>query len=404
MKKKFNTLGHTVVIGALIAAPGSAFGIQMGGLGVSMGIAISLQQDDNITNRPNNEVAISSMTTTITPSVGLSLKKPWGDAYKLGYNARIVRYEDSTNDDHETQTVTASASYPVTQKSMASLNASYIDGMTPRGANYDAAGNPLTRASGLVPDEYHTTVVGARYQYGTRNHVYLSGGLSKQRFDNNEPTTRTSEADTANVKLGARIKPTDTTSLSASVTKRDTKYIIVVPFNNDRSDLTYSLGAGWKPLKFLRLAASVSEVSTDYEDTTRKDTTTTSSLAGFNLDINHSLTPKTTLRAGLGQNYHPASGDYEIQTTSRAYLGLGYRPITRVSTSVGVNYTTLAAKHINDPVSDKDQSGVSMTAEATYQMRSWLSFRLGHTTSTTTPKTGESTEKNVTGLTITASF
>lgn len=405
MKKKLNTLGHTVVIGALIAAPASAFAeIQMGGLGVSPGIALKLQQDDNIAGDRKDQLPVSSMITTITPSVDLSLKKPWGDAYSAGYNVAVVRYADSSKDDHETQTLKASANYPFTPKSMANLSASYTDGATMRGSLFDALGNTNNRDQDDPnkpdgPDEFTASNVNAKYQLGKENNIYLSGGLSKRRYDNNELTTLTSETDVSTVTLGGGLKLGAKTNLTASIGNTTTKNINAT--TNDSSALGYALGASWTPSTMFSIAVGLSASSTDYDDNTVNQDTDKD---GYSLSVTFNPISVLTLNAGISKTNNPALGDYGDETVASTNFELTYRPVSNVSAYARIRTRNVNAKDLVAPLTDKDDTTDTTSVGVSYQMRKWLSFALDNTATTTKAKVGESSEKNVTGLTITAKF
>lgn len=406
MKRKLNTIGKTVVIGALVAAPVSAFAdIMMGGLGVSPGIALKIASDSNVANELDNSTPkpTSSMVTTVSPSIGLALKKPWGDAYTASYKADVVSYSDSSGDDHSKQLFDAAASYPFTPKSMANLTANYTDGATARG---ELGPNEDRNTTATKPDEWSSSNVTAAYKLGKRNSVSISGGVYKKRADNNllaaEGSQGDDDVDSTSLGLGGSLAAGPKTLLTADVSLKNSSFTNVA--TRDNTDTRFTLGADWRPSALLNLKASLFTGSIDFTDaaTSFED----DSVSGYGLTAILSPVAALTVTASMNNTVSPTTDTaYLSVNRASAKLGLGYRINNKLGTNLGLESINTTADKSKTGAVDRDDKEDVVTFNVNYAMRNWLSFELAHRSSTVNESLyTDDRVKSVQSFTVAAKF
>jgi len=186
MKEKiriFYLFSVLAVVQSPLWASESSNGIHSGRFTLSPGLALNVQQDDNLFEASDNELDV--LLTEVVPSVGMQFKGVLTDL-ELEYQLFDGSYDDSPLDDYTDHRLQGSLGYQLTRRSRLDLNGHYFREHEQRSA---------TRFDFIPdsePDEYDESNLQLTYTLGrkkSKGRLEAHVGAFDQEYTNNRTQT-----------------------------------------------------------------------------------------------------------------------------------------------------------------------------------------------------------------------
>lgn len=180
------------------------FRIRDSGIFVTPTLGISVGHNDNLRITSSNPR--SSNFLGLNPQIVASGAYR-ADRYTLGYQADIVRYSASSQDDVENQELAATGVNVLGTRTSVSWRAAFLDRYDPIGSTLRSSGGGVTQ-----PDHWQAVNLGAAARFGApgaRGRAEVEVGLFDKEFQNNRASTATADNRSTNfaTRLYARVAP-----------------------------------------------------------------------------------------------------------------------------------------------------------------------------------------------------
>jgi len=344
-----------------------AAGVPVGPMVLYPSVGLQLGRDDNIFFQPSGEKR--SGITVLTPVLDFRAVKE-GQRYGLLYQAELGRFSDSSPDDYEDQRLAGEADVGFSQKGRLNIQAEYVDEHDPRGTGA-TEGAPLASAN---PDRWHATRLGATLAYGApgaQGRIEAALGTRAKRYDNNRTVTEFRDLDQNDTGVTFFYRVAPRTSLLFQATNADIDYKTATL---DSTERRYLVGATWEATAMTTGTVKVGRQQKDFADAGRTDFSGDSWTAAVTWApktysfVEFSANQKTDETNGAG-NFNDKR-DYGLAWTH------GWTSFVR---------TRLSALSVRDQykgaaeVTLREDKTTGYGLSVTYQMRRWLNFDLGYT-------------------------
>lgn len=175
-------VGCAMTCGTVSAAGGEAAGVSLGG-GVMAypSVELAAKSDDNITL--SNASKKSSNIEVLSPAVKL-IAENRADKYSLNYRADLGRYNSSSPDDYNDQSLVGKADIVASPRAAFKIVPEYLLGHDARGTTYGAGTS--------VPNRWRTAGVSGVFGYGSegaKGRVELAASYLATKYQNNRAVT-----------------------------------------------------------------------------------------------------------------------------------------------------------------------------------------------------------------------
>ncbi len=332
----------------------------MGGSAGNLYPALSLMfgHDNNLFQSSANEK--SSGLYEITPMIG------WGaqsGAHEFGamYEARIGRYDTSSDDNYERQRLDANANLVLNRKLDVALDFIYQDTSDPRGST--------DRPALTEPDEWHATGADVMVGYGADRapaRLEVSLGGNRKRYDNNSTFTAASELDTTNLGALFLYEVMPKTSLLFEVEARNLDYRA----GTLDSEEYYTLfGGTWEATAQTSGTVKVGFVDKDFDVAARDDFDG----ASWQIEVLWSPLPRTDFQFTTYQIPSEATGIGDTIVQSDFSVGVRHELRPRLVTAASL---TTGTSDYEGSTREDDRDTINISAN--YEFQRWLTLRFDY--------------------------
>jgi hypothetical protein len=350
------------------AAPADPFSnrgnpMQFGSVMVYPSITVKYGYDDNITQSPDSANKANSSYEQYKAEIAADYETR-GDKYGLTYTADIFRYNNSTRDDIENNTLSLNGANNFTARNALNWRLGYTDGFEPRGS---------TDVTGPDPNHYEDALASATYRYGAQDakgRIEVDVSRNGRKYLNNRDITAKLDKDTD--AYGARfyVRVMPKTQFLIEARQSDTEYRNPaaggLEKDLDSKETSYRLGVTWDATAKTRGTFKIGQTQRDYQ--VRQD------FKGTTWDLNVNWSPKTYSKVDLTANR-------SVSDTTVSNLGTNYLLLTsygvkwqhawleRFRTDLGFTY--LDTEYDGDVRRDKQRT---VSAGLHYDFRRWMSI------------------------------
>lgn len=348
----YRKIGLAALIGSVFSASGYAVELQQTGVPVGNGahayfkLGINNRYDDNIFNARVNET--ESWITSLTPEVKLESKRAM-DVYSLTYNGDIGAYHESSRDDYDDHTFTASMHKEFNYRNRLDVTAQYQ-------MEHDERGTGRTEGGGGVgnqnPDEYDVAGIHALYGFGgmeSKGRVDLEAGYSEKEYQNNRAATRARDLDTTDAGATFYLRVAPKTSLLLQAKHTDLDYVSANTLDSDENRVL--VGVTWNATAKTTGVIKYGYLEKEFDSAARND------YSGDGWEVDITWNPRSysafNFTAGRSTNETDGTGDYILNTD--VAIAWGHNWSHRLSSNL---YASYANKEFEASTREDDLTGV----------------------------------------------
>lgn len=346
-------------------------------------LSVSESYDDNFRALEDNED--SSWITTIKPTFEFTAEGN-KSGYKLTYEVVSDIIHSSTDDNNTDHHVDLDAGFEFNSKNRLTLN-----------AGYDDVENTASDGVDYVNDEYNTKNIGGIYTYGAKTaRMQLDIGANYQQLRFTDGTAVNEDKERDATALSSTFYYSISPKTRVLVEGRHTDYSYETNTILDSTNIAGLLGVTWEATAMTTGSIKVGREKKDFDDNRLDDPSQGMWEAAV------AWQPRTYSRFTLKTRQGVDEGDDGASSIETLTSSLSWDHDWSSRLTSNLNYT--AASEDYQDVSREDDL-TSIGVGLTYSVRRWLDLSVGYSYKERDSEvTGESYERNVYALTVTASL
>ncbi|HEC12429.1 MAG TPA: hypothetical protein ENI80_04140 [Acidiferrobacteraceae bacterium] len=326
-------------------------------------LVVQYQRDDNILYQPSG-ATLSDNILVIAPAFDFRVERG-GQLYRIGYQAEVGRYNSSSADDYEDQSLIGEIDVGLGRRGRLNLQTEYLE-------EHDTRGTQRTEgAIGLPtsPDEWHATRFDGTLSYGVdkaHGRVELNAGYFSKVYDNNRALTAVRDRDNTDfgVTFYYNVAPRTDLLFQAATTNID-----YATASLDSEERRYLVGVAWEATAKTSGTIKVGRLEKNF------DTAGRANFAGSSWEASMRWSPRTysTVDIATSRRTDETNGTGDFILTQDLSLTWNHKWSSDISTQVNF----LVANDDYDPTArqdDRSRYGISVT----YQAQRWLKVGVGY--------------------------